>query len=195
MFSIKNKLIFAMSTVLALVLGFAVFSITVASTENTRLRKLFAMDVERDQIQTIALGAANLWQFLTDASLTQNQASVDSAKANLDKAMAAIDKVRTSEKDPARLSTVDALSKDLQSLYDKGVAMKSAYAQSRASGSAAMDDFDLSGQGLLDSLSALAGPIDAQRASIKSAFLAIASTNRLVTLACAVVVLLIVLLG
>ncbi len=195
MFSIKNKLALAMAIVLVLVLGFAGYSIAIGAVENASLKGLYAIDDERDQIQAIGLDAANLWQFLTDASLTQNQASVDSAKTNLDGAMVGLDALRKLEKDPARLSAVEALAKNIQTLYDKGVAMKDAYAKDRASGSAAMDDFDLSGQGFLDSLSALAGPIDTGRANLRNAYLATAASDRLVTLLCAAAVLAIVLLG
>ena len=195
MSSIKAKLILAMAIVLAFVLGFTIYTVATGAIEASTLRELYAIEDERDQIQSLELDTSNLWQFLTDASLTQNQSALDSGKTSLDHALANIDAMRKLERDPSRLSAIDAMEKKLQSLYDKGTAMKSAYASGLASGNAAMDDFDLTGQGLLDSLTVFSNSVTERRDSLKGGYSSMAESDRLVAWFSAAVVLLIVLVG
>ena len=99
MFSIRNKLIIAIVVVAVLDLAFTANSLLAGSHERGQLQRLYDSDEERSLIQDLQLQTANVWQFLTDASLTQNQSAIDKeGRMALDKALADLDAVKKLER-------------------------------------------------------------------------------------------------
>ncbi|NNM67061.1 MAG: bacteriohemerythrin [Spirochaetales bacterium] len=118
------------------------------------LQKVYQMDQADDLTADLNLQSSNVWQFLTDASLTQNQASIDQdGKTAFDKALSDLDQLQKS--DSKRNPVYSAYRTHLKSFWDVGVRMKSAYRLSKKSGDAVMAQFDEAGQQIQDDLTSL----------------------------------------
>lgn len=85
-------------------------------------------------------------QFLTDASLTQEEEpakEADKAYENFMNSMNAFEKMFKAEGDTQALAKIDSLKKDADALIQVGNDMKKAYALSKADGDEAMGRFDI----------------------------------------------------
>ncbi|HUX38619.1 MAG TPA: bacteriohemerythrin [Rectinemataceae bacterium] len=196
MSSIRTKLIAAMVFVVVVISGFAVFSLITARMDRATLDKVYALSDENYIIQSAGLHVASVWQFLTDASLTRDQNSIDNhAKPNFDKAVADIAALLKLESDPERVSAIGKISKNLQSMWDSGVAMMAAYSKSKQAGDIAMDGFDSACQSMLDSLSALSTMVGADLRKDQASYAAMKADNYLVIAVSASLVLVVMILG
>jgi methyl-accepting chemotaxis protein len=145
--SIARKLL------LALVSSSTIVAICVAIPLGTYIglkaigNELIAYEAQQEEIslsQELQLQAANIWQFMTDASLTRERDSIDKeAKAAFDKSQQILNKLAELNKnDPDDLKKVQALQAALPIMWQKGSIMFDAYGRSHAEGNAAMAEYD-----------------------------------------------------
>ena len=116
--------------------------------------ELKSLNADLDRTQTIQsevgigkdlqLHVANIWQFITDASLTRDKKSLsDEAKPNLDAAYQNIDKLIELSGNDADLSgKLATIKKDLQEMWEIGNTMVDAYSVKWEKGNVVMKDFD-----------------------------------------------------
>ncbi len=97
-------------------------------------------------------------QFLTDASLTQEEEpakEADKAHDSFMNSMNAFEKMFKDEGDTQALAKIDSLKKDADALIQVGNDMKKAYSRSKADGDEAMDRFDAMSAKLGDNIESL----------------------------------------
>jgi methyl-accepting chemotaxis protein len=171
MFSIRTKLLLAMVLVIGLDLAFLTVYLGSAGRERAMFRELNTMETRRSTIADLSLQVANLWQFLTDASLTQSAIAADKeGKASYDSAMADLDRLRKLETDPARLSKLSGVSGKLLDFWAAGTRMIGSYASSKKEGDSVMVDFDSFGRDLLSLLDSLSKPIAERTTALERDF-------------------------
>ncbi|MEW5745936.1 MAG: HAMP domain-containing methyl-accepting chemotaxis protein [Nitrospirota bacterium] len=92
----------------------------------------------------LQLEVANVWQFITDASLTKDKKVIDEeAKPALDAAYKHIDALITMNRDdPEHLKRLEALKDDLPTMWETGNRMFNAYLADWAKGNGVMDEYD-----------------------------------------------------
>ena len=169
----------------ALLIGL-VSAVAALSNGQARLEvaRLGMLDEQRAAIQDIQLQTANIWQFLTDASLTRDQDSMDEeGRAALDAAGKDLERLRSFGPAPAESQAIAAVQTSLAAFWDAGVRMMSAYGQGSAQGNAVMREFDAAGQQLLAQLQSLVTPILEQRKRAEAAFASSLSTGFVVMMA------------
>jgi methyl-accepting chemotaxis protein len=94
--------------------------------------------------QDLQLQIANVWQFLTDASLTREKDSIEKeAKPAYEKAQKIISQLLESNKDDAAHSAkLKKLQQSLPGMWQTGVSMFDAYGRSFAEGNKTMEEYD-----------------------------------------------------
>lgn len=92
----------------------------------------------------LQLNVANVWQFITDASLTKERDVLEKeARPNLDGAVAAIDRlIARKGNDPARLGKLRELKTNLATLWETGNRMFEAYLVDWNRGNMVMEEYD-----------------------------------------------------
>ena len=157
--TIKQHLSYGIGTVIFLV----ALNATIGSINSHSVSTL----VERTSTESVpqALQATNakfqtceMQQFLTDASLTQENGSVeeaDKAYASFVESMNAFETMFKKEGNIQALAEVDSLKKDAAALIKAGKAMKAAYAHSDSEGDTAMAQFDQMSQKLAENIDKL----------------------------------------
>ncbi len=129
--------------------------------------ELTRADDQRNLLTDLELQTANVWQYLTDAALTQDDTSIkDGATTALKAAKADLRQVIGLEPDPAVKESLTNFAPRLDALFESGSAMMSAYARSKKNGDASMVLFDASGADLLKALAPLTLPILERRRTL-----------------------------
>ncbi len=92
----------------------------------------------------LQLQVANVWQFITDASLTKDKSSLDKdAKSALDAATQDLNALMELHKaDPAHTKKLEVLKGELSLMWETGNKMFNAYLSDWAKGNAVMEEYD-----------------------------------------------------
>jgi methyl-accepting chemotaxis protein len=170
-FSIRTKLLAATAVLIAVVGTFVVISFLSGAFARIQTGKILAYDEERSAVQDLQLQVANLWQFFTDASLTQSLDTVEgAAKKALEQANADIDAMAALEPDGEDKQKILDFKPVLQDMWETGTKMVEAYKAGKAEGDAVMAEYDVAFQGIIDSLNAIKDPLLAERTKLTEAF-------------------------
>ncbi|MFY9143662.1 methyl-accepting chemotaxis protein [Sulfuricurvum sp.] len=157
--TIKQQLTFGIGSVIFLV----VLNATIGSINSNAVKAL----VEQTSTESVpqAFMAANakyqtcqIQQYLTDASLTQDNASLeeaDKAYATFLENMASFEKMFKEEGNTKAVSKIETAKKDVEALLESGKQMKKAYAVDKTEGDIAMKKFDQMTAALADNVNAL----------------------------------------
>jgi methyl-accepting chemotaxis protein len=156
--TIKVKLILSTIFISSIVAVF-VIATSIGSLSNMKLlSRLGVASRETDLLKGIQLEIANTWQFLTDASLTQDLSVIDNeatgSRNNAESFLSELLELNNNNTD-----LVSDVRKALRYFWDIGVRMQVAYKSSSEEGDIYMDLFDESGEGLISSLDMLSKPI------------------------------------
>jgi hemerythrin-like metal-binding protein len=152
-----------LSLIAVAVVGAGVYSTLInfnSKDDYNVLRRLEALDNAKSKVQDVELQVANVWQFLTDASLTQNldAMNVDAKKA-YDEAHAALKDLEGNQVVEGQNQLTSAVEANINDLFTTGEAMVAAYGRKKADGDEVMAQFDASGEKMLKELEALKAPI------------------------------------
>jgi hemerythrin-like metal-binding protein len=129
-----------------------------------RLEELNTLDRVRSLAQDLELQTSNVWQFLTDASLTRQQTTItEEAQKALDRAKADLKELGVIPVLPDQTKLLAPMESALLDLWNTGTAMYGAYGRNKADGDQAMDAFDRAGTALLGEFQSLQEPLLAQR--------------------------------
>ena len=168
--TIRTKILLVFGVV-ALTVGFFV-AITIGNSlgDRDQQKQVADLDQSRSLLQDLELQTSNVWQFLTDASLTRNQDSVnvdgkkayDAAKDDLKN----LGLVRVLPDQDALLSPIEGA---LDDFWSTGASMVGAYGRNKADGDRVMESFDAAGQKLIAAIQALRDPLVKLRKDAESA--------------------------
>ena len=154
--SIKQKLIFGLGVIfIGILLNIVVGGMTIsnvyklseATAHESIPRALDATDAKYQVSQ--------VQQFLTDASLTQNQGSVKEAQEANDafmKDMDSLEKMFEEENDHKLLQETKVAKSDMQALFAVGKKMMASYGVSKESGDKVMENFDAASTKLMTNI-------------------------------------------
>ena len=152
--TISAKFLIVCMSVFAVLLLFIGYSISTSS-----LIKEFRDDiVNYSNIQNeitisknIQLNITNIWQFITDASLTKNHAVIEEeARVSLEGALSDIGKLtRLNADDPDHFIKLEAIRDDLLSMWAKGEVMFSAYERDWDEGNIEMEEYDIMNESII----------------------------------------------
>ncbi len=143
--SIKQKLIGSFGLIIALlfVSVSGVVILVSAFSRHLTIQKVYYERVV--QVGSIKLNMANIWQYFSDASLTQKRSVIDNeVQTNFKQASDHLSKLLQSEYDDPQINhKLEKLKRDLPLLVTTGKAMFAAYGESREAGDAEMKAFDV----------------------------------------------------
>jgi methyl-accepting chemotaxis protein len=192
---IKTKIILntvATGLVITLFLGFSMGR----SQQRARVfQDLRRITEEYTVVRDLESHLISIWQYLTDASLTQDESVITNEAVEQRKA--ALQALETlSTMDPVFSDPIKKLSLDIDEFWKTGVAMKEAYAESKEMGDRAMGDFDEKAGYMLDDLYKLSDPIYAHRDTAEHEFQSsLAITNIVLAISGAFIIILILTFG
>jgi len=94
--------------------------------------------------QELQLQVSNVWQFITDASLTKDQEVIEKeAKPAYDASLKIVKDARELNKEEsANTARLKEMQKSLPAMWESGIRMFAAYAQSQQAGDRAMEEYD-----------------------------------------------------
>ena len=156
--SVRTKLIVLSILILS---GIAAIAIEQTSVERDNARligSLLEAQARKDKFRDFELQVADVWQFLTDASLTQGAEPKAEAQKAFDAGM----------EDLSSIGAQGDLEARFRAFYAAGRDMAVAYGKSKAAGDGAMSSFDASGASLLSSAAELRGKLDEEVAVSRS---------------------------
>ncbi len=169
--TIRAKITAASAVVVILVCLAVAVSLVAGGSAVGLLDKLRSYDDERGLVQDLQLQVANVWQFITDASLTRNRDAIDTdARTAYDKALVDIDGLLAIEPDAKAREAMTSFKEVVRDFWEIGAAMADAYGQSKAAGDQRMTAFDAAGNRTLAALDALIAPILAGREKVATPF-------------------------
>jgi len=146
-------------------------------------------------VRDVETSIINMWQFLTDGSLTQSK-TVITGEASHAKEEAMTKLAELDEKDPAFHSIIQSLIVSIDSFWDTGIEMQKAYSVSFTEGNRVMAVFDGKAEVMLTELKALSQPIYEHReGATKMYHSALVTTNSILIVSGIILVVIIILAG
>ncbi|GFO66931.1 methyl-accepting chemotaxis protein [Geomonas limicola] len=145
--SIARKLLTALGMTAVIVLICVLIPLTTSSKLDSVRSQLASNQQLLDEVglaQELQLQVANVWQFLTDASLTRERASIDKdGKQAYDSALKLLSQLRELNRDdPVDTAKLKAIEQALPVMWQTGVAMYDAYGKGPAEGNKVMEQYD-----------------------------------------------------
>lgn len=153
--TVANKLTLVACTVgliALLVVAHSIITIREATEFNSDLSSYKESMATIGKAKELQLQVANVWQFITDASLTKDKSVIEKeARPNLENAHASIDKLIKAHRGEGagELEILRTIKSDLDKMWDSGNRMFNAYIQDWDKGNIAMDEYDKIGEKLI----------------------------------------------
>lgn len=167
--SIRSKLYVAIMTILVMISVYSMVSLSTASNIRALLAELAMFEEERDSLQDLQYQVATVWQYLTDASLTQNQDAIDKdGKAAFDAATAILAHLIETEPEQSQKDEMKKFTGTLQIFWHDGVSLKDAYTLSKENGDSAMQAFDAAGNQLQKYFDEITSPVIKEQTQVRS---------------------------
>ncbi|MBK7976862.1 MAG: methyl-accepting chemotaxis protein [Deltaproteobacteria bacterium] len=174
-----------------LAIGFSVRTMMASRAGAERLEVELARTEAANELR---LEVANVWQFLTDASLTREAGALDEASAASQRANAAIAALRKAEDGAGQLrAQLDEIAADLTRIQDVGRRMVDAYSRGAADGNRVMEEYDRICGATVESVAKVASGIE-ERSELAHAAM-VADLGRATVLVSVLGAVLVVVLG
>ncbi len=143
-FSVEKKLYGSFGFIILLFAAFSIFVIYELNSFKGDVMDYRAVQEEIKTAKDLQLDIANVWQFITDASLTKDKAVIDEeAKPSLQNAYKNIDRlIELTGYAPDVNNKLRALRNDVPNMWDTGMNMFNAYLINWQKGNIAMDEYD-----------------------------------------------------
>ena len=122
---------------------------------NKAIDKVFALDRVDYLVQDLRLQTSNIWQFLTDASLTYDPESITQGQTAKSKAEADLKELQALDASSVRSHDYEQYAAVLPQFWNNGIAMVPAYKLAKARGDRVMSTFDVSGKQIENSIKSL----------------------------------------
>jgi len=169
--NVKTNLSFAvLGTIALLAIGFCVRTLTTSRDG----AELLEAEAARTQVaNALRLEVTNVWQSLTDASLTREATSLDAAAEAAERATGAITELRKrGEGDGQAQARLDQIASDLAKVVEVGHRMVDAYGKSAEDGNRVMQEYDRVCTGTLEAVATLASDIEKRSAEAHATMVA-----------------------
>lgn len=145
--TVGKKLFASFAFVVLMLLVITAFSFfVIGKLEEFRrdVRNLTTAQEEIEVKRDLQLQAANVWQFMTDASLTRDKKVIaEKAKPSFDSALMDIEKLMAMNRNKTeQLGKLEGLKKDLSGMWDTGNSVSNAYLVNGSNGNALMGEYD-----------------------------------------------------
>ncbi len=142
--TIKRKLYGGFGGVILLITLLSVYVISKFTEYSDDIKNYSTMTEEIQISKNLQLNVANVWQFITDASLTKDAEVIKKeAKPNLDRAYNNIEKLVALNKDePEHIKKLVSIKNKLPEMFATGEKMFLAYTESQEAGNIVMDEYD-----------------------------------------------------
>lgn len=143
-FSIEKKLYGSFGFIILLFAAFAIFVVYELNAFKNDVSGYRAIQEEIKTAKDLQLDIANVWQFITDASLTKDKTVIDEeAKPYLQNAYKNIDRLIEITSDASEVNNrLRALRNDIPNMWETGLTMFNAYLVNWQRGNVAMDEYD-----------------------------------------------------
>ncbi|MBB6480538.1 bacteriohemerythrin [Spirochaeta isovalerica] len=160
--SIRTKILAINILITAVLLLFIGFSYERSRANSRVFEDLIKVSADYNTLRDIEVEIINIWQYLTDASLTGDSAVISNeAAASRRRIGEKLSELKKQE--PEFGSAIEAVSKSLDQFWKSGVDMQKAYGLSRAEGNRSMANFDGMADQMLLSLESLSEPLRTKR--------------------------------
>jgi methyl-accepting chemotaxis protein len=194
-FTIKLKLLLSTIFITLFVAAFIILTIFSSISNADVLAQLEKANLEYDYLQNIQLEIANTWQYLTDASLTQDKTVIND-EAAIAKSNAEENFTKLLKLDETYGVLIKNLQEDLENFWKTGEKMLPSYSRSFEEGNRMMEKFDRVGDELHRSLMSLGIPITEFRDQLNLNYhLKLQSTNRIMFAVGAISIMLVLIVG
>ena len=140
--------------------------------------QVFALDRIDYLVQDLRLQTSNIWQFLTDASLTYDPESITQGQTAKAKAEADVKELQKLDASQARLQDYQQYAAVLPQFWDNGVAMVPAYKSAKARGDRVMSSFDSTGEKIEVSLRKIDSSVQVERTTLKNTVFQVTVQNK-----------------
>lgn len=165
--SVRTKMFLGFGSITLIIILFALYIILEMNEFKSDLTNVQSIQKKSDIAKAFQLEVANVWQFVTDASLVKDQGAMAEAQGHFDKAKENLKELAKREKDfPEVVEQIDITSQKLDEMFATGKRMFEAYQVSQAEGDVLMEEFDKAGSSLLSALDIL---LDESESEITSA--------------------------
>lgn len=161
---LSTKLIGGFGAVIAIFLAFAGFVSFELLEFKSDIKAFSGLTTEVGMARQMQLHTANLWQYITDASLTQDKEVLGrDAKAELDAALQLRDRlVEMNAGQTEHLRVLEELRTSLPEMLATGTRMAEAYGRNRADGDVMMQAFDGESQQAIEAVSTIVKEMDGE---------------------------------
>lgn len=167
--SIKTKLVLVTLLITLVVSVFVVFAFISNGRNQELVSELLNIDYRRRLVGEVELETAKLWHALTEASLTQEDSSVEEAREAYTEAR---ENLKTIEEQfqSHTLATLDSVYTGIDRFMEAGMSMVEGYALSRAEGQLLSMSFNTQADGVFRTLGSLGNDLDASHQAAQEAF-------------------------
>ena len=141
--SVKMKMLFGFGTITIIMALFAVYISMRMGELKSDLQNYSSIQEKVASSKNLQLRVANIWQFITDASLVKDKSPLEDARKNHQEANKEIDKLLSLFRDDSQI--IGELNKakiNVDEILKTGLEMFAAYNQSEAMGNVVMEKFD-----------------------------------------------------
>jgi len=155
---IKTKILAVNISVTILILLFVGFSFTRSSQNGALFDEMIQISGDYSTLRDIEVDVTNIWQYITDASLTGDKSVINIEAASARKRILQnLSELKLQETE--FIAAIEGVSISLQRFWDSGLEMEEAYGRSRNEGNLVMVEFDSLAEDMLTSLSTLSKPL------------------------------------
>ena len=142
--TIGKKLFMAFSLIILLFVGFAVYGVSLFIEFEEDITSYRDIQKEINVSKDLQLKVVNIWQFLTDASLTKDKSVIEEeAKPNYDAAQKLIiNLTKLNEKEDVHKARLKVISSNLDKMWETGNRMYKSYLLDWEKGNVVMKEYD-----------------------------------------------------
>ncbi len=154
--TIGTKLFVLFGAMIILFISFTCYVSTDLKKFESDIHKSRMIQQEMLTAKDIQLHVLNVWQFITDASLTKDYTVItDEAEPNYSEAKQSIDKFRTLGTEGKYEKDFAILNEQIDDMWDTGIRMYEAYKGDWEAGNVIMDEFDKKSELIINTVAAL----------------------------------------
>ncbi|NCS89418.1 MAG: chemotaxis protein [Ignavibacteria bacterium CG_4_9_14_3_um_filter_36_18] len=141
--SVKAKMVVGFGAIMLITTVFAYFVISALSEFGTDLKNLEFVNKELSTSKDFQANTINVWQYITDTSLTKEKSALEKANEYLGKAKTNLDElISLGKSNSSDVSGLETMKEEMDKIFTKGGEMFSAYSVSFEEGNLQMAVFD-----------------------------------------------------
>ncbi len=193
--SIKVKMIFFILFISVIIFCFIGFTFLRTRANTISFERLVKISDDYAVLRDVEAEVINMWQLITDASLTQSQDVIDIEVAEAKVVLK--DKLNELKSSLSEFSNdIAAIEFAIENFWKIGLNMKNAYMQSKTEGDKVMKEFDSAATRMLDALDNLTNPLYEYRSEATESYhRAVLNMNTIISIAGLIGAVLVIFIG